>query len=198
VCVCVLYTYIHTHIHTLLQLVLWKCITHELITSGFFSRPDMATLGGGVSSELWATATDGTDTEFVACWDTEEPCRPRRELPPVGWQSMYHYKLLTPDVWPREVCDTQPSAEVRTFQALMPSLLQFKANFKSCNIFSSLGWKFLTITSERFSSDVKWQYIIMHNTYWTVISINLHKLGNDFYIVREIKTHAMPSQIVRI
>jgi len=26
----------------------------------------------------------------------------------------------------------------------------------------------------------------MHNTNWTVISINLHKLGNGFYVVREI------------
>ena len=80
----------------------------------------------------------------------------------------------------------------------MPSLLQFNAHFKSCDIFSSLGWKFLTITSERFSSDVKWQYVIMHNTNWTVISINLHKLENSFYVVHKIKTHAMPTQIVRI
>ena len=37
----------------------------------------------------------------------------------------------------------------------------------------------------------------MYNTNWTVISINLHKPGNGFYVVGEIKTHAMPSQIVR-
>jgi len=38
----------------------------------------------------------------------------------------------------------------------------------------------------------------MHNTNWTVISINLHKLENSFYVVHKIKTHAMPTQIVRI
>jgi len=41
-------------------------------------------LGGGISSELWGTAAGGTDTEVAACWDAEEPCRPRRVLPPVG------------------------------------------------------------------------------------------------------------------
>lgn len=41
----------------------------KLTTSGFFSKLGVVVvvLGGGTSSEFWATAAGGTDTEVAAC-----------------------------------------------------------------------------------------------------------------------------------
>lgn len=47
--------------------ILKKCMPQKLITSGFFSKVGVVVLGGGISSELWATATGGMDTELAAC-----------------------------------------------------------------------------------------------------------------------------------